>query len=417
MKDQKTKQYLTHHINPPIFPRGKRKIALVTQGGGQRGIYTAGVLDAFLDAGFDPFEMYIGSSAGALNVTAFLCRQPRFAHDFICDITTQEQFFNLFHFARQQQFMGLDWAMDQVLPDKPNGLNIHAGCEHVERNGKTALAAVTFADTLRPEYLPIFNEDWQQVLKATSAIPLLYPSPIEIGAHSYVDGGVGDSIPVKEAFSRGADIIVVIRTESTAFEKSLLKNRFFDSLISRVEDSVPSYLERINLDERLEKLDALQKELAQRFRQVTDRYTESTDDDDDSVWPKIRSAIVSSLLGNKDKKPLSERETIYRLHALSGRKLNADTIAMLVKHYQSYQDAVTFMVKPPKRVEIIEISPENALESSAMMSKPFQLEHDYQDGLKAGMTFLHSQGDRLNQLSRIEDSKCDLPENYLGDTR
>ncbi|MEF1207902.1 hypothetical protein [Photobacterium damselae] len=32
-----------------------QKIALVVQGGGQRGIFTAGVLDAFLEANFDPF--------------------------------------------------------------------------------------------------------------------------------------------------------------------------------------------------------------------------------------------------------------------------------------------------------------------------------------------------------------------------
>ncbi|RXJ74104.1 alpha/beta hydrolase [Veronia nyctiphanis] len=390
----------------------KRKIALVAQGGGQRGIYTAGVLDAFLDAGFDPFEMYIGTSAGALNISSYLCRQRGFGHDFILDLTTQDAFFNLFHFARREQYMGLDWAMEQVLPHQLGGLKMEEGLRNVERSGKSALACVTFADTLQPDYLPIFSKDWQKVLKATSAIPLLYPSPIEINGEQYIDGGVGDSVPVREAFNRGADVIVVIRTESTAFEKSLLNNRFFDSLINRVEGAVPNYLERINLDERLEKFDALQKELAQRFRSVTDKYV---DDNADSVWPKIRTAIVNSLLGNKDKKTLSERETIYRLHALGGRKLNADTIAMLVKHYQTYQDAVTFIARPPRRVEIIEIAPEVALESSAMLSKPFQLEHDYQDGMKAGVNFLSEHGQRINSVSRNRESQCNIPNPLSGD--
>jgi len=43
------------------------KNALVAQGGGQRGIFTAGVLDAFLLSNFDPFDEFYGTSAGALN--------------------------------------------------------------------------------------------------------------------------------------------------------------------------------------------------------------------------------------------------------------------------------------------------------------------------------------------------------------
>ena len=38
-----------------------RGTAIVAEGGGQRGIYTAGVLDAFLSAGFNPFELIVAS--------------------------------------------------------------------------------------------------------------------------------------------------------------------------------------------------------------------------------------------------------------------------------------------------------------------------------------------------------------------
>ncbi len=50
------------------------KIALVAQGGGQRGIFTSGVLDAFILSNFDPFHEFYGTSAGALNLCAFLSR-------------------------------------------------------------------------------------------------------------------------------------------------------------------------------------------------------------------------------------------------------------------------------------------------------------------------------------------------------
>lgn len=40
------------------------KSALVVEGGGMRGIFAAGVLHAFGKVGFDPFDLYIGVSAG-----------------------------------------------------------------------------------------------------------------------------------------------------------------------------------------------------------------------------------------------------------------------------------------------------------------------------------------------------------------
>lgn len=44
----------SHFLTP--HPTRRKRIALVAQGGGQRGIFTSGVLDSFLDAGFDPLK-------------------------------------------------------------------------------------------------------------------------------------------------------------------------------------------------------------------------------------------------------------------------------------------------------------------------------------------------------------------------
>ena len=55
------------------------KVALVAEGGGQRGIFTAGVLDTWLDAGHDPFDILIGTSAGSQNLTSFVARQKGYA--------------------------------------------------------------------------------------------------------------------------------------------------------------------------------------------------------------------------------------------------------------------------------------------------------------------------------------------------
>ena len=55
-------------VNKNTSPRSTLKNALVVEGGAMRGIFSAGVLDTFLLEGFDPFDLYIGVSAGAGNI-------------------------------------------------------------------------------------------------------------------------------------------------------------------------------------------------------------------------------------------------------------------------------------------------------------------------------------------------------------
>lgn len=68
------------------------RIALVCEGGGQRGIFTAGVLDEFMRAQFNPFDLYLGTSAGAQNLSAFICNQPGYARKVIMRYTTKREF-------------------------------------------------------------------------------------------------------------------------------------------------------------------------------------------------------------------------------------------------------------------------------------------------------------------------------------
>ncbi len=46
--------------------------ALIVEGGGMRGAFTAGVLDAFLEKQFNPFDLYVGVSSGSTNLANYL---------------------------------------------------------------------------------------------------------------------------------------------------------------------------------------------------------------------------------------------------------------------------------------------------------------------------------------------------------
>ena len=64
------------------------KTGIVVEGGGMRGIYSAGVLDRFLELGIH-FDYGAGASAGGANLVTFqahqLKRNYRFYHDYSQD--------------------------------------------------------------------------------------------------------------------------------------------------------------------------------------------------------------------------------------------------------------------------------------------------------------------------------------------
>lgn len=377
------------------LPKRRKRIALVAQGGGQRGIYTTGVLDSFLDAGFDPFELYFGTSAGALNISSYITRQRGFGHHFITQYTTNDRFFNLVKYVRRQQFMDLDWALDMAGPNNVDGLRVEQARGVLAE--RSAYACVTNTHTLEPDFFHLFEGDWVNVLKATCAIPMLYPSPVQLNNNFYVDGGVSNAIPAREAFNRGADIIVVIRTEPVVEDKAPVSSVLVENLRSRMEKRLPDYLARLNIEDRLGKLSEFHEQLSNRLEDIRHRYRESTPE---PLWHKIREMMPKHKHQNGGRW-LFGGDSIYRLHALTGQKLNADMLEMLTKHFHSYQEAVDFMSHPPMRAELVQIAPELPLSSSALLSKPFQLEHDYQDGLEAGRRFLDTYGEVLNDVSTV----------------
>ncbi len=76
------------------------RIALVCEGGGQRGIFTAGVLDEFMRAQFNPFESLSRHICRGAEPLALICNQPGYARKVIMRYTTKREFFDPLRFVR-----------------------------------------------------------------------------------------------------------------------------------------------------------------------------------------------------------------------------------------------------------------------------------------------------------------------------
>ena len=75
-------------------------------------------------------------------------------------------------------------------------------------------------------YLTPRADDMLEALKASCALPLLYRKTVTLDGEQFVDGGLSDPIPVREAYRRGARTIVVLRSRAAHFVKNArLANR------------------------------------------------------------------------------------------------------------------------------------------------------------------------------------------------
>lgn len=102
-----------------LTPFRPGRMALVCEGGGQRGIFTAGVLDEFMRAQFNPFHLYFGTSAGAQNLSAYLCNQPGYGRKVIMRYTTRREFFYPLRFVRGGNLIDLDWLVESTAARMP----------------------------------------------------------------------------------------------------------------------------------------------------------------------------------------------------------------------------------------------------------------------------------------------------------
>ncbi|KAB0290125.1 patatin family protein [Vibrio fortis] len=351
------------------------KTALVAQGGGQRGIFTSGVLDAFLLSNFDPFDDFFGTSAGALNLCAFACRDKGLGKSFIMDLTTDPEFFNLFSYIRHRKGLGMEWALEKILA-YPYKLDLDLGQQAL--GGRNIYAAVTGVKDLKDHYFPLFSEDWYKVMLATCAIPRLYNGEVEIAGENYVDGGVSASIPVQEAWRRQARSIIVIRTEPASEWRpeneleqgpkppkpiSAEELEWFRSSFSSVQEHWQQKVEQWKIDWS----SFFQQQITRSKQQKRDRR--HLDLLNGGRW----------LFGADD---------IYRLSHLVGDKFDSGLADMLMVHYQTYSLTEDFLHSPPDDTFVIQIAPSEPLKSSSLMSDKEDLLHDYQLGMEAGFKFV-----------------------------
>ena len=187
--------------------------ALVVEGGALRGVFSTGLLDGFLEAQFNPFDMFIGVSSGASNLAAYLAGMIGRNKRIYLDYSLRPDFISFPKFLRGGHLLDLDWLWDITIRE------IRLDLATIYSKKKPFIVVLTDVQTGDAHYKLTSEADLEHVLKASSAMPLLYRGYPEVDGRPMTDGGVADSIPVMEAIRRGARCIMVIRSRHRDYMK------------------------------------------------------------------------------------------------------------------------------------------------------------------------------------------------------
>ncbi len=205
------------------------RVALVIEGGGMRGVVSAGMTAALERLGLTPaFDLVAGASAGAINGAALLAGAAGRAVETYTGPLASRAFINPFRVLRGKPVMDVNDILKLA-----TGLE-SAGHERIT-NGEVGLHAVAVevesARTVVLTGMRTETEVWNALL-ASSRMPWAGGPPIALGGRRYLDGSMGSPIPVAEAVAAGATHVLVLQTRPHGIPRTS-SSKLGDRLIER----------------------------------------------------------------------------------------------------------------------------------------------------------------------------------------
>lgn len=195
---------------------------LLLEGGSLRGLFTAGVLDTFMENDVY-FPAVAGVSAGALNALNYVSHQPgrsasinlRYRHD--------GRYFGPKAALRGGSLFGLNFMLHDVKKEVPYDEDTYA------HGGMRMIAVATNAETGRPAYFEKGKTDFDfnEAVRASASLPLA-SAPVMLDGQPYLDGGCACPIALNWALKQGFEKIVVVTTREKGFRKKQPGQRMVD---------------------------------------------------------------------------------------------------------------------------------------------------------------------------------------------
>lgn len=184
---------------------------LVLEGGGMKGVYTAGVLEFFMEQDLY-FKNCYGVSAGACHLCSYISKQPKRAYRIALNYLKDKNYCSMKSLVTTGDLFNVKMCYDTI----PNRLDPYDYKAAAKYEGN-AYAVVTNIKTGMPEYMPLreMHRDTRAV-RASASLPLVSRN-VKIGNEYYLDGGLADAIPIRRARKDNNAKNIVILTKEVGY--------------------------------------------------------------------------------------------------------------------------------------------------------------------------------------------------------
>lgn len=203
------------------------KVELILEGGGMRGIYTAGVLDCFMDNHI-VFQDITAVSAGVCTATSYLSGQRGRSLKIMLDYSSDKRYLSLQSYLKTGSAFGIDFIF-KTIPDELLPFDYEA----YKNSGIRLNAVCTDYNTGKPYYQLIDDVKTKlDYVIASCSLPVA-SKVVKVDGLELYDGGVADPIPIKHSVEMGYDYHVLVLTRDANYRKSqslsnrMIAKRFF----------------------------------------------------------------------------------------------------------------------------------------------------------------------------------------------
>ncbi|KKB42510.1 patatin-like phospholipase family protein [Bacillus thermotolerans] len=187
---------------------------LILEGGGMRGLYTAGILESFMEQDLY-FPYVIGVSAGACMAASYLSRQPGRNKEVNIGFAGDKRYLSFRNFITKRELFGMDFLFEEI-PER----YVPFDYETYKNSPEKFVIAATDCTTGEAVY---FEKDQHAdhlttLLRASSSLPFIAPS-VAYDNRLLLDGGIVDPIPVKKAQNDGYKKNIIVLTKPPGYRK------------------------------------------------------------------------------------------------------------------------------------------------------------------------------------------------------
>lgn len=235
------------------------KIGLVLEGGAMRGMFTAGVLDVFMENNIT-FDGAVGVSAGTAFGVNLKSKQPGRILRYNLRFAGKPYYASWKSWRRSGNLYAANFCY-HILPDKLDSFDK----ETFRKNPMEFWSVSTNAETGKPVYTLLKSGNYTDLewVRASASIPF-FAHPVAIRGQYYFDGGVSDSIPIAFAEKRYKRNVLVT-TQPKEYRKGIDKLwplekvllRQYPAVLARVKTRSKDYnavLDKIAKDEKAGKI-------------------------------------------------------------------------------------------------------------------------------------------------------------------